>query len=203
MKAKLDEDGTLSGIINLTETNYIAANSRGKIYSKGEEDYKNNFFKDIWIDAKASNIQFKNLEDKTKRLNQTITFEAENVGQSGGDLMYIDVFMGLGLDENPFQLEKRNYPVELPYPLKETILLNIEIPDGYVLEDLPKPISYNLPNGDGSFVFAVQEKDKMITISSKMNIRKAKFEVNEYEAIKLLFDNLVEKQTAQVVLKKQ
>lgn len=202
MKAKLDEEGLLSGTINQAETTYIAAKSRGQIRKKGKEAYQKEYFNAFWVDAKATDIQFKNLDNPTKRFSQVINFEAENVGQVGGDLMYVDVFMGLGLDENPFQLEKRDYPVELPYPIKETILLNIEIPNGYAIESLPEPISYNLPNNDGSFVFAVQSKNNVITISSKMNIRKVKFEVNEYEAIKILFDNLVEKQTAQVVLKK-
>ncbi|MFK7948078.1 MAG: hypothetical protein AB8G11_10825 [Saprospiraceae bacterium] len=83
-----------------------------------------------------------------------------------------------------------------------TCSLNIEIPNGFIVESLPESISYKLPNGDGSFIFAIQDKNGVITISSEMNIRKAKFEVHEYQAIKTLFDSLIEKQTEQVGLKK-
>lgn len=203
MKAKLSTDGSLEGNLNIMETNFAAYETRKKIAKSGQSAYQTDFFTNKWGDAKAENITIKNLEDNTQRLTQTVTFSAENVGQISGDLMYVDLFMGLGIDENPFKLETRNYPIELPFFVKENFVLNIELPEGYVVEDLPKGKKYVLPNDEGSYIFSIEEKDGVIVVSSKMIINSTKFETYQYEGIKGLFSNLIEAQTAQVVLKKK
>ena len=203
MKAKLSDDGSLNGSLNIMQTNFDAYETRKKIATESESKYQKEFFTNKWLDAKVENLTIKNLEDNTQRLTQTITFSAENVGQVAGDLMYVDLFMGLGMDENPFKLETRNYPIELPFSVKENFVLNIELPEGYTVESLPEGKKYVLPNDEGSYIFSIEEKNGVIVVSSRMIINSTKFETYQYEGVKGLFINLIEAQTAQVVLKKK
>jgi hypothetical protein len=203
MKAKLNADGSLKGSLNIMETNFDAHQTRKKIATAGESAYQKEYFTNKWVDAKVENISIKNLGDNTQRLTQTIAFSAENVGQVAGDLMYMDLFMGLGMDENPFKLETRNYPIELPFSIKKNFVLNIELPEGYIVESLPEGKKYVLPNGEGSYIFSIEEKNGVIVVSSRMIMNSTKFETYQYEGVKGLFTNLIEAQTAQVVLKKK
>ena len=41
---------------------------------------------------------------------------------------------------NPFTEESRVFPVEMPYPLNETYLLDMEIPEGFKVDEMPKSI---------------------------------------------------------------
>jgi hypothetical protein len=102
---KPSEDGSLNGSLNIMEMNFAAYETRNKIAKEGKKTYQTEFFTNKWLDAKVESITTKNLGDNTQRLTQTIIFLAENVGQVAGDLMCVDLFMGLGMDENPFKLQ--------------------------------------------------------------------------------------------------
>ena len=46
--------------------------------------------------------------------------------------------MGEVLKENPFKSAERIYPVEMPCSTDEVFVANIEIPKGYVVDEIPK-----------------------------------------------------------------
>jgi hypothetical protein len=46
--------------------------------------------------------------------------------------------IGEGMRENPFKAAERKYPVEMPYVRDDMYILNMQIPDGYEVDELPK-----------------------------------------------------------------
>ncbi len=203
INGELTADGVLNATMNIMKTNYAAYAIRKKIAEKGLENYQENYFSGSSETATVSDIKHKNLEHFDKRLSESVTFSATDVGQISGDFIYWDLFMGLGLDENPFQLETRNYPVELPYKMKETFIFQIKMPEGYALESLPQPRKYSLPNKEGFYLFSVEESNGILKINSTLKINRADFKIHQYQAIKDLFENVIEAQTTQIVLKKK
>ena len=72
------------------------------------------------------------------------------------DLIYINPMFGEGYKENPFKSAERYYPVEMPYAIDETYIFSMIVPDGYVVDELPKSVIVKLnEEGDGKFEYRV------------------------------------------------
>jgi hypothetical protein len=120
------------------------------------------------------------------------------------DVLYINPMFGEGYKTNPFQSNKRNYPVEMPYALDETFILTMDIPDGYVVEEMPKSIMAKI-NEDGNcfFEYLVQLSGNTISLRSRVRIGRTVFMPSEYEFLQHFFDIIVDKQNERIVFRKK
>ncbi|HMP91984.1 MAG TPA: transglutaminase domain-containing protein [Phnomibacter sp.] len=119
------------------------------------------------------------------------------------EIIYLNPILGEGLKDNPFKSEKRLYPVEMPYALSETLFCNIAIPEGYVVEEIPKSTKVNLFEQDGFFEYIVQNQPDMIALRSRLVINKADFTAEDYESLREFFSYVVKKHSESVVIKKK
>ena len=118
------------------------------------------------------------------------------------DFIYFSPSIYNSFEENPFKLEERVYPVEIPYPFTEQFVFNLDLPEGYVVEELPEPTRVVLPNKGGSFLYMVKQNGQRLQIIRKIKVSQLEFTPEEYTAIKTFFDLIVAKNEAQIVLKK-
>ena len=103
---------------------------------------------------------------------------------------------------NPFKLKERLYPVEFPYPVNETLMFTWIIPEGYVVDQIPKPAIVALPGDGGKFYYSVAQNGNAVTIVSKIQINKTLFLPEEYELIKEFFNQIIAKQGEMILIKK-
>jgi hypothetical protein len=122
--------------------------------------------------------------------------------QVAGDRMYFNVMLDLGQNTNPFRLEKREFPVDFSCPVTDNALVRISLPDGWTVEQLPKPAMVALPDKAATFRFLLQELSGTIQVSSVLTINKSMFSPDEYEHLKEFFRLIVAKHAEQVVLKR-
>lgn len=197
------ENGDISGTLATSEKGYQAAYSRANLEeTKGDELWKENL-KERFPEAKFSNFKAEALEDLHSSLKTEVEISIPEAAQISDDLMYVTPVIFTDFDENPFKLETRSFPIDFPYPMKEQLIMNIDIPEGYQIEELPESVSILLPNGGGKFLFQVSEKKGGgIQIVSKVNIKQLLFLPEEYTTIKNFWDLIVEKMGEQIVLKK-
>jgi hypothetical protein len=120
-----------------------------------------------------------------------------------GDRIYFKPFLDGGFDKNPFQKPERKYPVDFGALTDDNIVVSIKLPDGYVIEELPKNEVVNLPEGAGRFLCAWQSDGKTLQISSRLSIKKPVFYAEEYSFLREFFDKVVAKHATQLVLKKK
>ena len=107
------------------------------------------------------------------------------------------------MDDNPFKLAERKYPVEYNYPITEQYLIQIKIPDGYAIESVPSSLRIALPENAASFIYNIVSMEDKIMCSCKLDINKTLFLPEEYAGLKQFFNALITKQAEQVVLKKK
>ena len=110
--------------------------------------------------------------------------------------------MNAGLINNPFNSAERNYPVELPYVFDESFLLNMEIPEGYEVEELPKSVRVKLNDNDGIFEYLIQKNENTIQFKNVLNIKKATFDPADYNNLRDFYAFIVKKQAEEIVFKK-
>ncbi len=119
------------------------------------------------------------------------------------DVLYINPMFGEGYKTNPFTSLKRHYPVEMPYTLDETFMLTMDVPEGYVVEELPKPVMARLnEDGNSFFEYLVQLSGNTISLRSRVKIGRTFFMPAEYEILQAFFEIIVNKQKERIVFRK-
>ena len=198
---ELSEDGAMQGQIRLTSKGYAAYNNRKKYIQKGEEKFMDEVKEGnkMW---EISSSGFKGESEMNKPFSQNYEVEINDVVESAGNLLFINPLLTEGMKENPFKLEKRTYPVDFAYPIKESYMISITLPEGYVVDDLPKPVNIALPDNAGKFQFVAQQVGNKLSITNIYTINKAIFLPDEYPALKKFYNTIVSKHAEQIVLKK-
>ncbi len=197
----LDDTGDFKGKINYTRDGYDAHKMRTAYSAKGEQDY----LRDA-IGSKSWEIQKSEFVDvaqisKPVKLVHELTIR-EHATQAG-DIIYINPFVAEQIESNPFKLEERIYPVDFPTPFDKIYTCKLVIPDGYLVDELPKSKLLRLPENAGRYAYNVTQAGNTVFISSTLQINKNLFIQKEYPALREFYSQIVAKQAEQIVLKKK
>ncbi|MCH7524762.1 MAG: hypothetical protein IIC74_07075 [Bacteroidetes bacterium] len=158
-----------------------------------EEKYQN---------IEISNYEAKNTEGYEGYVSESFEFYQETGADIIGDKIYIQPLSFLKIIENPFKLEKREFPIDFGYAFKDMFLVNISIPEGYTLESQLKPISIKMPNELGEFKFIPSMVGNKIQLSVIFDIKKATIGAENYEFLKEFYTQVIIKEAEQIVLTK-
>ncbi len=198
---KLNDEGTLTGSISSNYKGYAAVTERGNEDEKHEKT-KKALAKDF-PDIKIDSITTANLDNTAEPFKRVVYCAIPNAATTAGDLIYIKPSLKTDFDENPFKQPKREYPVEFPYPFKDQFVLNLTIPDGYAIEEMPKSVRMNLPENGGTFQYLSSVTGNMIQLTIKIQLDKLRFEPEDYDIVKEFFNQIATKSAEQIVLKKK
>jgi hypothetical protein len=87
--------------------------------------------------------------------------------------------------------------------MDETYVLNMEIPNGYVVDEMPKSARVSLNGTEGSFEYIIAKDDASIQMRSRIRLNKATFEPDDYSTLRDFFAFIVKQQSEQIVFKKK
>lgn len=118
------------------------------------------------------------------------------------DILYFNPVIA-GYKENPFKSGERKYPITMPYPIDELYILNMEIPQGYVADELPKSVKVAFNENEGFFEYVAQKSETTIQLRSRIKLKNAVFAAEEYKGLRDFFAFIVKKQGEQIVFKKK
>ena len=198
----VNEEGAIDAAIKCTHSGYSGVDERNRFLDDGEGKYWQERMEDNFTNVELKNFQYDNVEEIGKAFKGNMEWHLDDAAQVNGDFIYMPTNIYKSFDENPFKLEKRTFPIEIPYPFTNNFVYNIAIPEGYIVEELPQPLSVKIPDGAGSYLFSAAEKDGSIQLVSKLVIKKTQYIPTEYEGVKQFFDLMIEKQNEQIVFKK-
>ncbi len=105
--------------------------------------------------------------------------------------------------KNPFEAAERKYPVDMPYAIDHSYLLNMEIPTGYRVEELPKSVKLALNDHEGSFEYLISADANNIQLRARLKLNRARFLPEDYASLRDFFGYIVKKESEQIVLKKK
>lgn len=198
---KIADDGSIEGMNRAKYKNYAAMRYRKRYGSIKEEDViskieENNDDIEI-IDFKTSNIN-----TLSKPVAVLYKFEKEDGVEIIGDKMYITPLLFSAAKENPFKLDKRDYPIDFGTPIEEKMKVSIQLPEGYSIETLPKNLAIGMNEGLGTFTYSVKQNGNKIQVSSNIKINRDVIPATYYSEIKELFKQIVSKQSEKIVLAK-
>ncbi len=201
MMVKIDEEGTLEGSYRSVKTNHKALSFRNK-YNGADKDAYLEKLENKYGGIEVSDYQVKNDKDLSKPIVESYKFIKESQADIIGDKMYFSPLFYLKTNENPFKLEKREFPVDFGYPSTTSYKLIINIPEGYKIESLPEATAIGLPENMGTFQYKVVGNAKTIQVLVTSKLNQSIISPLYYEALKEYFNKLLQKETEQIVLTK-
>lgn len=199
--AKIDEEGTLEGSYRSVKTNHRALSFRERYNDADKDDFLEKL-ENQYNGLEISDYQVKNDYDLSKPIMESYKFVKESQADIIGDKMYFSPLFYLKTNENPFKLEKREFPVDFGYPSETSYRFIITIPEGYKIESIPEPAAMALPDNLGSFKYNVVGKGNSIQVAVSTQINQAIIIPLYYESLKEYFNKFIQKEAEQIVLTK-
>ncbi len=189
----------LTGEISNTKGYEESLSLREELAKTGKE----NFFKNIRngysenVSVKEEIIDSLTLLDMPLRIGYHITFESNDE-----DVLYFNPMLANRQRDNPFTAAERYYPVEMPFCKDEIYILNMDVPKGYEVDEMPKSTRVKLNENEGMFEYIIAKSDDHIQMRAHVKLEKAMYEPDDYQTLRDFFTYIVKKEEEQIVFKK-
>ncbi|MCH4553166.1 DUF3857 domain-containing protein [Aestuariibaculum lutulentum] len=199
--ASLNESGDLEGNVRFLRSNYFAMNYRDDFFEEGQDKYLEK------LESKFGNIEIsefnvQNEKDISKPVIESFKFSLESQADVINNKIYFSPLFFLKTTENPFKLEKREFPVDFSYPKSNKYKFVVKVPENYKVESTPESVQMLLPDNLGAFKYIVKASPdgKTVHITFDTDINQSIIVPAYYEQLKAYFSKLIEKQSEQIVL---
>ncbi len=196
------KEGNLSGEIISRISGLNAYNFRQEVKKAGGPQAQFETVKNNSDGIEYTNYTYNCLESLYLPVEKKYNVILDGGSEDEASILYINPIVSGKLQKNPFSSPSREYPVDFGAPFSETYRLNLTIPEGYQVEELPKGASIVLGDKNGKFSYAIGQMDKRIVVNMRFSIDKPMFLPAEYTNLKDFFDMVVAKESEQIVLKK-
>ena len=198
------KDGKFGGNILSRNTGLNAFNFRESV--KGADGQKEYFekLKNGSSDIHYTDYSFSNLDSVHLPIikNYTIALPHEGESDPDAEILYFNPVLVERTTKNPFTSPSRDYPVDYGVASSEVYQLNLKVPEGYQVEDLPPSKSFVLEGKSASYFYQVAHIGTTISLSIRMSIDKTLFLQTEYKLLQDFYNMIVAKESEQIVLKK-
>lgn len=197
----LAADGTIEGKVREQHFDYNGYVFRNRFGDISKESYLEHLEKKL-NNTEVSDYDVTGKKELGEPVVENYSFKSSNSVEIIGDKMYFSPLFFFAMTENPFKQEKREYPVDFVYPNKDRFIINITIPDGYVVESLPKSVFIPMTDGLIDVKFQITTAANKIQLSYTKDTNTSIVSSEYYEELKAVFNEIVKKETEKIVLKK-
>ncbi len=118
------------------------------------------------------------------------------------EYIYINSLIFPYVTDNPFKAETRKLPIEYSYPYDHVTSITLIIPEGYTIEEIPTPERITLGDKQITYLYQVQKAEKNVQIIQRISIRQTLYPVTDYQHVRDFWAHVVNKNNAQLVLKR-
>jgi len=197
----IDNNGTITGKARNIKTDYDAFSFREKNEGVSKEIYLEK------LESNLNGIQINeysvdNSKDVSKPIIENFTFTADNQCEIIGGKIYFSPLLFFTEKTNPFVQEKRQMPICFGYPKQSKYNVSIEIPEGYVVESIPKPIKISTAENVALFTLNIFSEERKLQVQITREINTAIVSAEYYDTLKDFYQKMIDKLNEKIVLKK-
>lgn len=138
VRAQIHPNGQITGDRNAVYMGQYAANLRRRYYAaKDSTEYINQL--ETEENIKVKKFETRELNVFSPRITEFLDFEKQ--ATVNDDLIYVSPMIFLHVSKCPFIQTERQLPLEMPYTEHILQATMLTIPEGYAVEELPKPLN--------------------------------------------------------------
>jgi hypothetical protein len=197
----LNSDGSADGKLRVQHTNYEALGFRKANLATDKDNYLEK------LETNNNNIEIsdyvrENDFDLLKPIVESYSFKDNKSLEIINDKIYISPLLFLTTNDNPFKQETREYPIDFGYPKQVKFNINIKVPEGFIVETMPKAINIATGENVGTFKYMIANSQNSIQIAITTDINSAIVPADFYEVLKDFYQQMIDKQNEKIVLRK-
>ena len=150
--------------------------------------------------ASVNNISIQESKRANPQIDVQFQTECQQFGNKTGNRLFIPANLFRNYFTVPKQ-EKRTSDIYIKYGYADTDSVLITLPEGFVLEAMPKPTSVSCRFG--SFESSIENKGTQICVRQRLFLKKGKFPANTYEEFANFAQTISDLYGGRIVLKKE
>jgi len=196
-------DGKIAGTVQHYSLGYEAFNKRKKIKEFNSID---EYVEDM--DERMSKIRIlshniQNLDSLQSPLGELYEVELDAFDEIDKDRFHFNPFFMDRMDENPFKLDERSYPVDMGAPSDSRVVLVMSFPEEYEILSMPENKGLGLPNKGGQYISKIDLSNNTIHFSESTQLEKSIYHPEEYVFLKELFNQIILVKKTDIIFKKK
>ena len=198
-KATITPDGMLQGSYNAVYRGVAAGHYRD-IYRDVTDSvaYVEHF-------ATSNNVEIDSFEltgidSNSDEVKEDLTFSRSL--NTDDEHIYLNPFLFIDAT-NPFKAETRDLPVEFMYNTMNRHTIQLTLPDGYVVEELPSSFTLVMPNEDMNARLRVRQSGNTLVINYNFSRKTLLYDTDNYSYLRDFWATAEQKLGEMIVLKKQ
>ncbi len=199
----MDEQGGIDGRFQVRMAGYGALNNRIRLANQvdTETEFVLNHLLSDFPDAEIIEHEIRNVDERNSPLESSVQVRKEDYAMVAGDMMYINPFLLNTWTENPFTLQNRSFPAQFNYGIDHQYTLNLTLPEGYVVEELPESSVIALTEYT-AYQQVIQPMGNVVQVVTNLKVDDLEIAPEFYEHLQEFFRQIVSMQSSQIVLKK-
>ncbi len=199
VNATIDAEGNITGTRNTAYQGQYASSIRNRFKNaKDSTEFVSKL--ETEENIKVTQLSFNKMYDFTPQMEEKVVFEKQ--ATVNDQFIYLNPLIFLHVEKSPFTQAERKLPVELPHTEQITLSVQLTIPDGYAIEEQPKPLVIKTEDGQGACRYQVQQQDNKITLLYTFSFNKLLYLPEEYKGLQSFWETIVERNNEMLVLKK-
>lgn len=197
---KFNED-FIEGNARKTYNNLYALNYRKEMAPKSKESQQK-FLNDFYENIEILDFRISNMDELEKEVIESLKFQSDNYFEEISGKLFISPLLFEAETKNIFQLEKREYPIYFNKPFIENTVVNISIPEGYKVENVPENTELGIDKNLGGFQYKITVIDNLIKVESSIFINDPVIQATDYVLIKNFYKDIIAKHAEKIILSK-
>ncbi|MBC9913207.1 DUF3857 domain-containing protein [Chitinophaga varians] len=194
------ENGMLEGSFQQRPTYFESYKVRKIVKEKNQDEFFDKVRKGFVGEIELANKEIEDLKVLESPVMLKFDFK---IKLDNDQLIYLNPMFTEANRTNAFKSAERKFPVEMEAVFDEIYSLNMEVPEGYEVDEIPKSAMAKYNEDEGVFQYLIQQQDNHIQLRCRVKLNKANFAPEDYPSLREFFDLIVKKQAEQIVLKKK
>lgn len=199
VRAKVTPEGLLAGSVDAKFSGQDSYREKASYNSFDDED---GYIEDIENDNLIEVIEFEATDMKKYSSSASYNYTYEDELTESGDRIYINPFVTRFHSKDSFKSIKREYPIDFPYAYMVNYMFTLDIPEGYMVEQLPENALVKLQGLDATLKLLASERGPAIMISFSYTQNKMTGLASDYESIREFWQYMNDVYESMIVLKK-
>ena len=199
----LDTQGGLSGKVHEEHGGYAGLHARTLLREQGEKKYLAGLGQrhEQWTVSQGRTGQVEAVE---KPLTLDYTFSQPAAEPAAAGTLYLSPLADFGIGQNPFRRDSRAAAIDFGAAQLEMLIVDLTLPAGYELAEIPKPTVVNLPNDGGRLHYNVAAPGPgRVQLTSRLTLSNAVYAAEDYASLRELYRLLLARQSERLIIQKK
>lgn len=197
---KMDSEGLLSGQRRFTGKDFAGASFRENYNNHSNQEDFIKSWHDDYAGLTINKMKIENLNEIEKAIKVDYEITLDNQLTTIDTLHFFNPFCMEQIEENPFKLKDRKYPVDFAYTKSKSVVISIQLPENISISEIPESQIIKLPGNAAIAKILYQASGNHIIVNYQFKINKALFLPQEYSHLKTFYDKIINKQKEPVIL---